>query len=90
MWQCFLFICKCNLLAISLFVNCTQDVQSLFFECNNIINVSIWKFFRSHYGPGVVSDSTRNEFPVKLRPNAGHGLLILEVSRSHTTTHHSR
>ena len=27
---------------------------------------------------------------VTLRPNAGHGLLILEVSRSHTTTHHSR
>ena len=25
-----------------------------------------------------------------LRPNAGHCLLILEVSRSHTTTHHSR
>jgi len=29
-------------------------------------------------------------FPVALRPNAGHGLLIPEVSRSHTTTHHSR
>ena len=29
-------------------------------------------------------------FVVALRPNAGHGLLILEVSRSHTTTHHSR
>ena len=29
-------------------------------------------------------------FPVALRPNAGHGILILEVSRSHTTTHHSR
>ena len=29
-------------------------------------------------------------FPVALQPNAGHGLLILEVSRSHTTTHHSR
>jgi len=29
-------------------------------------------------------------FPVTVRPNAGHGLLILEVSRSHTTTHHSR
>ena len=29
-------------------------------------------------------------FPLALRPNAGHGLLILEVSRSHTTTHHSR
>ena len=28
--------------------------------------------------------------PVALRPNAGHGLLILEVSRSHTTMHHSR
>jgi hypothetical protein len=29
-------------------------------------------------------------FFVTLRPNAGHGLLILSVSRSHTTTHHSR
>jgi hypothetical protein len=27
---------------------------------------------------------------VALRPSAGHGLFILEVSRSHTTTHHSR
>jgi len=27
---------------------------------------------------------------VALRPNADHGLLILEVSRSHKTTHHSR
>ena len=26
-------------------------------------------------------------FAVALRPTAGHGLLILEVSRSHTTTH---
>jgi len=29
-------------------------------------------------------------FAVALRPNAGHGLLILEVSRSHTTKHHIR
>jgi len=29
-------------------------------------------------------------FAVALRLNAGHDLLILEVSRSHTTTHHSR
>ena len=29
-------------------------------------------------------------FFVALRPNAGHGLLILEVSRSHSTTHHIR
>jgi len=28
--------------------------------------------------------------PVALRPNTGHGLLILDVSRPHTTTHHSR
>jgi len=28
--------------------------------------------------------------PMALRPNADHCLLILEVSRSHTTTHHSR
>jgi hypothetical protein len=27
---------------------------------------------------------------VAFRPSAGHSLLILEVSRSHTTTHHSR
>jgi len=29
-------------------------------------------------------------FSVALRPKAGHSLLIFEVSRSHTTTHHSR
>ena len=28
--------------------------------------------------------------PVALRSNVGHGLLILKVTRSHTTTHHSR
>ena len=29
-------------------------------------------------------------FSLALRPNAGQGLLINEVARSHTTTHHSR
>jgi len=29
-------------------------------------------------------------FPMALWSNAGHGLLIHEVYRSHTTTHHSR
>jgi len=29
-------------------------------------------------------------FPVSLWPNAGHGLLILEVSKSHTTTQQSQ
>ena len=31
-----------------------------------------------------------NFFFVALRPNAAHGLLSLDVSRSHKTTHHSR
>jgi len=29
-------------------------------------------------------------FPVALRSNAGDGLLILDVYRSYTTTHHNR
>jgi len=39
---------------------------------------------------GNVEESFFFFFAVALRPKAGHGLLILEVSRSHTTTHHSR
>jgi len=38
----------------------------------------------------IQQDATGFFFAVVLRPNAGHGLLILEVTRSHTTTHHSR
>ena len=37
-----------------------------------------------------INTNTIYIFSVALRPNAGHGLPILEVSRSHTTTHHSR
>jgi hypothetical protein len=29
-------------------------------------------------------------YPMALQPNAGHGLLNLEASTSHTTTHHSQ
>jgi hypothetical protein len=29
-------------------------------------------------------------FPLALQPNAGQGLLMVEVSGSHTMTHHSR
>jgi len=36
------------------------------------------------------NNDVENFFFVVLRPKAGHGLLILEVSISHTTTHHSR
>jgi len=48
------------------------------------------------FGSGMALGSTQPLteisffFPVALRPNAGHGLLILEVSRSHTTMQHSR
>ena len=48
--------------------------QIAFIVTNLIINIQGGFFF----------------FAVALRPNAGHGLLILDVSRSHTTTHHSR
>jgi len=37
-----------------------------------------------------IKDKYRYFFPIALRSNRRHCLLILEVSRSHTTTHHSR
>ena len=51
--------------------------------------------FDGDQGPEGVVASYMDEiffifFSVALRPNAGHSHLILEVSRSHTTTHHSR
>jgi len=40
---------------------------------------------------GIVRTTCNNIFfSVALRLNAGHGLLILEFSKSHTTTYHSR
>ena len=39
---------------------------------------------------GVLCISFTIFFSVAQRPNAGHGLLIHEVSRSHKVTHHSR
>jgi len=38
----------------------------------------------------LINTSVNVDFFVALRPNVGRGLLILEVSTSHTTTHHSR
>ena len=43
--------------------------------------ITVWKYLHR---------SCSYIFYVALRPNAGQGLLVLEVSRSHTTTHHSR
>jgi len=37
----------------------------------------------------IITLGNKAFFSMALRSNAGHGLLILEVSRSHTTTHHS-
>ena len=37
-----------------------------------------------------IYEKTEFSFAVALRPKAGHGLLILDVSRSHTATQHSR
>ena len=51
---------------------------------NNSIANTLWSFLTYKFLICVLF------FSVALRPNAGHGLLILEVSRSHTTTHHSR
>ena len=39
---------------------------------------------------GKTVRNMQSVFFVALQPNAGHSVLILEVSRSHTTTHHSR
>jgi hypothetical protein len=47
-------------------------------------------FIQLYYNTGNGKLGYMVFFSVALRPNAGHGLLILEVSRSYTTTHHSR
>ena len=48
--------------------------------------------YDSHHTSTISHNVTQTThlFVLALRPNAGHGLLILDVSRSHTTTHHSR
>ena len=42
------------------------------------------------YRQGILQEYKGFFCAVALQPNVGHGLLILEVSRSHTTTQHSR
>ena len=48
-----------------------------------VLNHNIWSLLQTciHVYPPP---------PVALRPKAGHGLLILKISRSHTRTHHRR
>jgi len=59
---------------------CVKDIS--YTHANKYANYKIYTF------PGKYSIYIF--FSVALRPNAGHGLLILEVSISHTTTQHSR
>jgi len=58
-------------------------------------NVKIWDFWSQNcvnYPVATIRMFVTIEFflPVALRPKAGHDLYSIEVSRSHTTTHHSR
>ena len=59
-------------------IHCRPQYFKLFHFCvrERAKGLKLWFFF--------------NFSPMALRPNADHGLLILEVSRSHTTTHHIR
>jgi len=55
------------------------------------MNVVMGRYFKALiHKKEEVFDYLSYFFLVAPRPNAGHGLLILEVSTSHTTTHHSR
>ena len=44
---------------------------------------------RQHYSPETPNHLTFFFFALALQPNAGHGLLIPKVSRSHTMTQQS-
>ena len=55
-----------------------------------IIIYNYWTLLHVIFCHTDTLESISSPPPVALRPSAGYGLLILEVSRSHTTTHHSR
>jgi hypothetical protein len=64
-------------------------------ECSNALESSIKREAYLYLVEDLVASQERvcsNEsilfIPVKLRPIAGRGLLILQVSGSHTATHH--
>jgi hypothetical protein len=63
-------------------------IYVIIYSVNNLVKL----YARTHALTSGVSFALQLLFffPVALRPNAGHGLLILQVSRSHTTTHYSR
>ena len=76
-----------------------SNTSSPYFETRDIcrltaIEIHLWAQFPAapfnHYSPVLDLLHVPSFFSMALRPNAGHGLLTLEVSRSHTATHHSR
>ena len=66
-------------------------IYNFIFRNYSYILRSICTIFREAYSYTLLMlHICFGSFSVAPRPNAGHGLLILEVSRSHTTTHHIR
>ena len=78
-WRCFEIIYE----ILALFLNHLRIIR--------VVLKSSMKYWNMSVG-GLISELkyVAGFFFVALQPNAGHGLLILEFSRSHTTTHHSR
>ena len=75
-----------------------SNTTSTYYETRDICRLTaiatyFWAQFPAtplnHPKPSTIP-TIRTFYSMAQRPNAGHGLLILEVSRSHTTTHHSR
>ena len=68
-----------------MFWNITTRLVSTDGECFSMLRLGNKQLFGT-----FPSDRILQFIFVALRPNAGHGLLIIDVSRSHTTTQHSR
>ena len=70
----------------------TSNIQ--YYECFGWSCIGPISFYSQNIYAGrlrvIVEVTYRTFFSVALRPNADHGLFMLEVSRSHTTTHHIR
>jgi hypothetical protein len=64
----------------------SERVSSLYWTFTQIGDICVWND-GSHFFIFIL---LLFFFSMSLWPNAGHGLLSLQVSRLHTTTHHSR
>ena len=75
-----------------LFLEDMQNINKILLQIivRNISYLNLSPFFRYVFVREVKNDQCLMFFPLAQQPNAGQGRLILEVSRSHTMTHHSR